>query len=183
MADPLTWAMIGSMAIGTGAQVYGSMAQSAAAQGQFNAEARMRELESKQADLQAKQISAMRMQELNANLGAIVAMRAGKNLLGDSPTGNAIIRSFTRESLGSRANEVLDARLRSLSAKNAMWAAQQSSKAAKTEGTINAIGALAEGIGGVIGQMPTRTSPTTTRTGVLKKRQPTTRSGTKVTGG
>lgn len=180
MADPLTWTMLAATAIGTGAQVYGSMQQSAAAQGQFNAEARMRELESKQADLQAKQISAQRLGELNANLGAIMAMRAGRNLLGDSPTGAAIVRSFTRESLGARANEVMDARLRSYSAKNAMWAAQQSAKAAKQEGVINAIGALAEGVGGIAGQMPTSTR---TRSGVLTKRKPTTRSGVTTKGG
>lgn len=172
--DPIGWAIIAATVIGTGSQVYGSMAQSAAAQGQFNAEARMRELESKQADLQAKQISAQRMAELNANLGAIIAMRAGKNLLGDSPTGDAIIRSFTRESLGSRANEVLEARLRGLSARNAMWAAQQSSKAAKQEGVINAIGALADGVGSIAGAMP-RGGPT--GGGMLKKRRPTTRTG------
>lgn len=163
--DPIGWVLLAATVASTGAQVYGAKAQSAAAQGQFNAEARARELESKQADLQARQISALRMSELNANLGAIIAMRAGRNVLGDSPTSTAIVRSFTRESLGAKSNEVLDARLRGLSARNAMWAAQQSAKAAKTEGTINAIGALADGIGSTASLLRARPRKSATATG------------------
>ena len=138
--------MLAATAVGTGAQIYGTLQAGAAQQGAYEAEARSRALEAKQADLQAKQISALRMQELNANLGAIEAMRAGKNVLGDSPTGAAIIRSFTKESLGARANEVLDARLRALSARNAMWAAQQSGRDARRASYIAAIGAGADGL-------------------------------------
>lgn len=138
--------MLAATAVGTGAQVYGALQAGAAQRGAYEAEARARALEAKQADLQAKQISALRMKELNANLGAIEAMRAGKNVLGDSPTGAAIVRSFTKESLGARANEVLDARLRALSARNAMWAAKQSGRDAQRASYITAIGVGADGI-------------------------------------
>lgn len=144
--DPIGWALLAATTVSTGAKVYGDMKTAAVQKGMYQAEARQRELEAKQADLQATQISAQRMQELNANLGSIIAMRAGKNTLGDSPTGEAIIRSFTRESLGARSNEILEARLRGLSARNAMWAAQQQAKAAGQAGMINAIGSLADGV-------------------------------------
>lgn len=142
--DPIGWVIIGASLLSAGASTYGNMQQAAVQQGQFEAEARQRALEAQQADLQTHQISAQRLQELNANLGAIVAMRAGKNTLGDSPTGEAIIRSFTRESLGSRANEVLDARLRALSARNAVEAANQNARAARTQGKLAMIGGIAD---------------------------------------
>lgn len=136
-----------STAVSVGANIYGTMQQGAAQQGMMAAEVRARELESKQADLQVKQISAQRLTELNANLGAIAAMRAGRNTLGDSPTGETIVRSFTKESLGARSNEVLDARLRALSARNAVEAANMERKAAARASRIATIGAIADGAG------------------------------------
>lgn len=147
MADPVSWIVIGSTVLGAGANIYGTMQQGAAQQSMMAAETRARELESKQADLQVKQISAQRLTELNANLGAIAAMRAGKNTLGDSATGETIIRSFTKESLGARSNEVLDARLRALSARNAVEASNMERKAAGKASQIATIGAVADGVG------------------------------------
>lgn len=165
--DPIGWAIIGATALGTGAKIYSAQAEAAHRQGLYEAEARARELEAKQADLQARQISAQRLQELNANLGAIIAMRAGKNLLGDSPTSAAIIRSFTHESLGARANEILDARLRALSARNAMWAAQQNARFAQQQGVLDTIGAIADGVGSMAGFLHNPSAP------AAKKKQTT----------
>lgn len=146
-ADPIGWMLMAAAAIGSGVQAYSSYQSGVAQQAAFNAEARSRELEAKQADLQSKQISALRLNELNANLAAISAARAGKNLLGDSPTEVALVRSFTKESLGSRANEVLDARLRYLGALNARQSALIQGKAARTAGTLGAVGDTLDMVG------------------------------------
>ena len=179
--DPIGWVILAATVASTGASVYGSMQQAAVQKGMYQAEARARELEAKQADLQARQISAKHLSELNANLGAIVAMRAGKNTMGDSPTGEAIIRSFTRESLGAKGNDVLDARLRALSARNAIAAANMQARAAGQAGTINAIGALADGISsaGSIIRRPSGSAGAS----ILSKRKPTTRDGNTKDGG
>ena len=109
------------------------------------------------------------MQELNANLGAIIAMRAGKNTVGDSPTGEAIIRSFTRESLGARASEVLEARLRALSARNAMDAAKMSDRATAKATQWAAIGQGVDGVANIAGFLRPRprkpSSPSATSSG------------------
>lgn len=136
-----------------GVSAYSSYSQGVTQKAAFDAQARQHELEAKRADLQSKQVSALRLQELNANLAAISAARAGKNLGGDSPTEVALIRSFTRESLGSRANEVLDSRLRYLGAINAMNSARMQGKAAKQAGTLGAVG-------DVLGLVTTLYSPT-----------------------
>ncbi len=162
--DPLGWAILAVTAIGTGAQVYGTMQQSALNKGMAQAQARAANTERMQADLQATQISAQRMQELNANVAALNAMRAGRNTLGDSPTAAAIIRSFTRESLGARANEVLDARLRALSARNAMWAAQETARAEGRAGPILALGQAAQGAANMMGMFYRPNNTTVRRT-------------------
>lgn len=143
-ADPIGWFIIGSTLVSAGVSAYSSYASGVAQQAAFDAEARSHELDAKRADLQSKQISALRLQELNANLAAISAARAGKNLGGDSPTEVALIRSFTRESLTSRSSEVLDSRLRYLGALNAAQAARTQGKAAKLAGTLGAIGDVAD---------------------------------------
>lgn len=147
MAYGMEIAMVVAAVIGAGASVYSSQSQAATTRGVMEAEARAKLLEAKQADLQTTQISAKHLQELNANLGAIAAMRAGKNLLGDSPTSEAIVRSFTRESLGARANDMLDARLRAYSARNAMAAAGMQARGAQRVANFQSIGAIAQGFG------------------------------------
>lgn len=149
-------------AIGSGVSAYSSYQQGEAQQSAFAAEARSRELEAKQADLQARQISALRLQELNANLGAIEAARAGKNLAGDSPTGVALTRSFTRESMTARASEVMDARLRQLGALNARQSALAQGKAARLAGTLGAVGDTADMVSR-LGRLSPRRTPTSTR--------------------
>lgn len=143
-ADIIAYVAIAAAVASAGVSAYSSYQTGVAQKAAFDAEARQHELEAKRADLQSKQISALRLAELNANLAAISAARAGKNLGGDSPTEVALIRSFTRESLGARANEVLDARLRYLGALNAQQGARISGKAALTAGTLGAIGDVAD---------------------------------------
>lgn len=144
-AAALPWLFMGLATVGAGVAAYSSYATGVMQQAAYDAEARQRTLESKQADLQAKQISALRLSELNANLAAISAARAGKNLAGDSPTEVALVRSFTRESLGARSSEVLDARLRKLSLLNAAYSARVAGKSARLAGTLGAIGHLTDG--------------------------------------
>lgn len=142
------------------ASAYSSIQAGKAQAAAYAAQARQHEDEAKQADLQARQISALRLRELNANLAAIESARAGKNLTGDSPTAGALVRSFTRESLGARANEVLDARLRGISARNAAAAAGLQGQYAKQAGYLGAVGDIAD-IGARLGTLVRRPSTAT----------------------
>lgn len=139
-ADPIGWAVLAATAIGSGVKAYSSVQQGRAQYQAYAMEARQRELESKQYALQARQVSAQRLTELSANLAAIDAARAGKNLTGDSPTSMALVKSFTKESMASRANEILQSRLGYLGSINAKTSAQMAGRSALKSGYIGAIG-------------------------------------------
>lgn len=139
-ADPIGWALMAAAAIGSGVKAYSSVQQGRAQYQAYQLEARQRELEGKQYDLQSRQISAARLQELNSNLAAIDAARAGKNLGGDSPTSMALVKSFTKESMNSRASEILGARLGRLGSINARTSAQIAGRSALKSGYLGAVG-------------------------------------------
>ncbi len=145
------------------ASAYSSIQGGRAAAASYAAQARSHENEARQADLQARQVSALRLRELNANLAAIEAARAGKNLIGDSPTQAAIIKSFTRESLGARANEISEATLRGISANNAAAAAGLQGQYAKQAGYLGAVGDVAD-IGMRLSKLVIRPRPRTPTT-------------------
>ncbi len=155
------WVTYSAMAISAGVTAYSSYAAGKAQQAYYAGEARAAETQARQATLQATQISAQRAAELNSNLSAIMAARAGSNLSGDSPTEMAITRSFTRESLTSKSNEVLDARMRRLGAINAIATANAQGKAAYQAGVLGAIGSTADMVtrfGRMVPRRLTRTS-------------------------
>lgn len=133
-----------AMAISAGVAAYSSYQSGKAQAAYYASEAQAAEMEQRQAALQAAQISAQRQAELDANLSAIMAARAGKNLAGDSPTEMAIIRSFTRESLTSKSNEVLDAKMRRLGAINAQAVSNMQGKTAYKAGVLGAISGTAD---------------------------------------
>lgn len=156
------YAVMAVAAIGSGVQAYSSYQAGKAQQAAYAGEARAKETEAHQAALQATQISALRAAELNANLSSIMAARAGKNLSGDSPTEQALTKSFTRESLTSKSSEVLDARMRRLGAINARDSATASGKAAYQAGVLGAISGTADMVAR-FGRMVPSSRPTSTR--------------------
>lgn len=140
-------------------QAYSSIQAGNAQAAAYRAQARSAEDMARQQDLQATQISAQRLNELNANLAAIDAVRSGANVTGDSPTQATIVKSFTTESLNARDNEVLNAKLRGLSARNAARAAYGDANAAKWGGYIGAVGKLADAavsFGGLFPSTPSK---------------------------
>jgi hypothetical protein len=120
MEIPLAIAAVGATGAGTvmsaGAQEKGKQASLMAAQEQSNAQ----NFEAGQYDIQGKRIrsaaaadEAARRTDLESSLETIDAMRSGRGLSLDSPTGRAISRNVTatgeRNILNSRTNMLLQA--------------------------------------------------------------------------
>lgn len=112
MADPFSWAAIGSSVISAGATIYSGMAQKSA----LEAQAGMARYEGQIAELRGKQISAEKRDELNRVLAAIDTMRVSRGTGLDSPTGVALRQANREQSDFARNASVLTERLNAVRA-------------------------------------------------------------------
>lgn len=114
MADPISWAAIGSSVVGGGMSILQGFQQ----REMYKGRAMAAEREAQIAELQGKQVNAQRRDELNQALGAIDVLRSGRGVNLDSETGRAIRRDRRTRGQTAINNEVLGYRLGAVSKRN-----------------------------------------------------------------
>ena len=148
MADPVSWAAIGSSVLAGGMSIAEGMSQSSA----MKSQAKAAEYEAKIANLRGVQKSASRKEELNQALGAIDTIRAGRGLSGGSATARAIRSDRRERSRYAENNEVLSERLVGMSKRNEAAGLRAGAKWATIKGFGKAAGHFMKA-GGDFGSM------------------------------
>lgn len=113
---------------------FAALKSSRAERNAYNMQAGAYEQQARVVDIQARQAATHRLNELNANLAAIAAKRAGSNSALDSPSALAIDEAFTQESKDAMSNDRLSALMQARKLRTEAGAARLSGRAALIRG-------------------------------------------------
>jgi len=117
----------------------------------YNLEAAAAEQEARLIDLQTRQKSTNALNKLNGDLAAIEAIRAGRNLALDSPTGMAVAKAFARESMDAMDAEKLTGMVAARQRRISAMSSRIAGRGALIGGYVKAAGYLKDAAGDLAG--------------------------------
>lgn len=148
------WIYYATAAVGVATSVYSGVQQKKVARLQQQAaeqEAQASEQEAKLIDVRTRQEAANRLDEMNANIAAIEAVRGARGLSGSSPTGISVIESFRNESIAAMSNEKLGGYIAANQRRKSAQSSRVSGAAARITGNANAALSFGEAFGTALG--------------------------------